>query len=314
MSKTKRKVVGVCPMCGETKELIQSHIIPALVIRALKEHGSGRLRRSQSMDRIVQDGKKPYLLCRPCDNRHSGSETKFNTRLYLPLLNGDHGPIEYGQWLKNFIIFTTYKSLICARKDGELDMPGIEPFLPAIDQAIETFNRYLTGERADDGGHTHYLTIFPNNLSSANDDVPTLALQALGGHVHSEVLITDADPDEPASCFHYVLMPQLIFWTYLEPKEMPFPRTYLDRGGRTPDVVADSGTLLLNQPREVGIHGGIAQRLHQLLHDIRQRPRDAKTIASMQKAAQQLSPGFMNGPTARFMRLAAEEARRRGES
>ncbi|GGO41203.1 hypothetical protein [Deinococcus humi] len=309
MSKKKEKVIGVCPMCGEETDLIQSHIVSRFVIEAMKARGSGRLRHSQNMDKVVQDGPKPYLLCRRCDNRHSGSETKFNTRLYQPLLDGEPGPIDYDDWLKTFVIFTTYKSLLHQRQSGLLTIEGIDPFLPAIDTAIETFRASLSGERADPGRYRHYITVIPINIDSAEDDVPDLALQALGGHTTSEVLITDADEDEPATCFHYVVMPQCIFWTYIEPQAMPIPGNY---AGVLPEEIHDSGTLLLNQPRLVGIHGGIASRLKYNLQQIRSANLKTKTLEAMQRTAENLPEDFASTPVARFRRLAEKvDAQRR---
>ncbi|GAA5512404.1 hypothetical protein Dcar01_01118 [Deinococcus carri] len=96
MEKKGKRVIGICPLCGEERELVESHIVSKLVFAHIKQRGSGYLRSMSHPNRRLQDGPKPHLLCASCDNGHSASERAFNELIYTPLLEGATGPAEYG--------------------------------------------------------------------------------------------------------------------------------------------------------------------------------------------------------------------------
>ena len=80
--------ISSCRLCGATKELQESHILPGFVFRWKKEtSATGYLRFGQQPNLRVQDGVKLHLLCRDCERR-------FNKDLGRKALDGtsEHWP------------------------------------------------------------------------------------------------------------------------------------------------------------------------------------------------------------------------------
>ena len=90
-----------CRLCGATKELQESHILPGFVFRWKKEtSATGYLRFGQQPNLRVQDGVKLHLLCRDCEQRFNNWETEFANRIFHPdKLPGSSRPRKSGsQW------------------------------------------------------------------------------------------------------------------------------------------------------------------------------------------------------------------------
>jgi hypothetical protein len=75
-----------CRLCGETKELQESHILPGFGYRWMKEtSATGYLRFGPQPNRRVQDGVKVFLLCADCEQRFNLWETQFANRIFHPM-------------------------------------------------------------------------------------------------------------------------------------------------------------------------------------------------------------------------------------
>lgn len=77
-----------CALCGQHAPLIQSHLIPAFVIRAFKANTlTGFIRHAENPNRRREDGKKLPLLCAKCDNERFGArEGSFSKAVFAPWL------------------------------------------------------------------------------------------------------------------------------------------------------------------------------------------------------------------------------------
>ena len=61
-----------CALCASTSELQASHIIPRFVFDWLRDtSATGHFRSSQIPDLRVQDGLKPRMLCKRCEQLFS---------------------------------------------------------------------------------------------------------------------------------------------------------------------------------------------------------------------------------------------------
>ena len=67
----KRSFVDQCKLCGETKNIKDSHIISKFIIMEIKNIDSQKklleFRASQRLQRERQDGPKEYLFCDNCE-------------------------------------------------------------------------------------------------------------------------------------------------------------------------------------------------------------------------------------------------------
>jgi hypothetical protein len=76
---------GQCALCKEERELKQSHITPAFVIRWIKRTRATPYLRSPINTNIPsQDGKKIPLLCADCEQLFSDVEKVFAEKIFIP--------------------------------------------------------------------------------------------------------------------------------------------------------------------------------------------------------------------------------------
>jgi len=72
------KNTGVCKLCKTTCELQESHIIPRLAIKLIRDENLNNrfYELFSKQSKIIQDGPKEYLLCSTCE-RHIGNYEKY---------------------------------------------------------------------------------------------------------------------------------------------------------------------------------------------------------------------------------------------
>src|SRR5260370_38660106 len=99
-----------CRLCGETKELQESHILPGLVYRWIKEtSATGYLRFGQQPNLRVQDGLKLHLLCDDCEQRFNQWETQFANQIFHSMTQRKAGRASYGTWLLLFCASVSWR-------------------------------------------------------------------------------------------------------------------------------------------------------------------------------------------------------------
>ena len=77
---SKPRPTGQCPLCLETAELCESHIIPELCYRPAYDQ-DGRclaIHKGKHLPQKVQHGYRQYLLCKACEERVHDWETYFS--------------------------------------------------------------------------------------------------------------------------------------------------------------------------------------------------------------------------------------------
>ncbi|MCB2353916.1 hypothetical protein [Clostridium estertheticum] len=100
-----------CALCGQTKELELSHIVPKFVIRYLKKTSLGAIRNKENLNKVVQDGEKHYLLCGDCEDLFSIYETKFANKFFYPYMKDDVKEFNYDSDLYYFLTSVSWRSL-----------------------------------------------------------------------------------------------------------------------------------------------------------------------------------------------------------
>jgi len=119
---------GICKLCQNEKELMESHIVPSFAFRWLKKtSATGFLRTVLEANKRVEDGRKQKLLCKECEHIFNKSETQFANKVYYPYVEkeldaagvaqGIIKEIQYEDWLLRFIISVHWR-LIVARSSG----------------------------------------------------------------------------------------------------------------------------------------------------------------------------------------------------
>lgn len=104
---------GICQLCKQPKELLESHIVPRFIYRHFKEtSATGYLRHNECINRRVQDGAKRRLLCAECEGNFNEWETIVANKLYYPLAKGNLISSRYGPWLLKFAVSVSWRVLL----------------------------------------------------------------------------------------------------------------------------------------------------------------------------------------------------------
>jgi hypothetical protein len=146
--------------------LQNSHVIPAFVIRYLKDtSATGHLRAPGSSGRI-QDLPTPDLLCSPCEQIFARFEREFSLRAFPKIQSDDFQGFEYGEWLLKFAVSLAWRVLtVDARDVAELT----PKWTAKIGATLEAWRKYLLG--LQNSPHTiHHLFVFPGLPDEVPDD------------------------------------------------------------------------------------------------------------------------------------------------
>lgn len=134
-----------CSLCGETRVLELSHVIPAFAFRWQKESsGSGYVRNSQEPNLRSQDGLKLHLLCEECEQRFSDWEREFANRIFYPYLERSGEVLPYGDWMLRFATSVSWRVLTYAL-DAEEIQSWPDKLLSKAKAAKASWRAYLLG-------------------------------------------------------------------------------------------------------------------------------------------------------------------------
>lgn len=196
-----------CRLCGEKKELQQSHIIPNFVIRWLKKSGGTPfLREVDDADERIQDYKEK-LLCEDCEQKFGKWETKFATKIFHPFIREQTSEIEYEEWLQLFIISISWRIIVCDRTNIE---EFEQPHKDRIREVEEHWRQILNGSRdLDFEDHSHYIC-FRRGIESVKADIPYQADFYFDRSIDAMVLPV-------FGTYVYFKFPQMFFVSCVEP-------------------------------------------------------------------------------------------------
>jgi hypothetical protein len=140
--------ISSCRLCGATKALQDSHILPGFVYRWMKEtSATGYLRFGQQPNLRVQDGLKLHLLCADCEQRFNQWETQFANQIFHPMTQGTAGRVYYGPWLLLFCASVSWRVLVYLMDGKHLDhVPAA--LLPSVARTEVTWRGFLLGSRS----------------------------------------------------------------------------------------------------------------------------------------------------------------------
>jgi len=168
--------VNTCRLCGETKELRESHILPGFVFRWQKEtSATGYVRFAQQPNRRVQDGVKLHLLCGDCEQRFNIWETEFANRVFHPMTQGKVERASYGPWLLLFCASVSWRVLVYF-KDILDDLDHVPAaLLPSVKRAELRWREFLLGSRPRPQPHEqHMWPLAGGTLTSyTHSEIPT---------------------------------------------------------------------------------------------------------------------------------------------
>jgi hypothetical protein len=243
--------ISPCRLCGETKELRESHILPGFVYRWMKEtSATGYLRFGQQPNLRVQDGIKLHLLCGGCEQRFNQWETQFANRIFHPMTQ-DAPRASYGSWLLLFCASVSWR-VLAFHIDGKHLTAVPAALLPSVERAELTWREFLLGSRPRPQPHDQHMLPLPRGAidSHTYPDMPTNINRYLFRTPEMTVASNDRDAFTyaklgPFIILGFIAMPRPKQWvgtrvnthggtigprTYVLPK--PFDEFIFDRANR----------------------------------------------------------------------------------
>ena len=187
--------ISSCRLCGATKELQESHILPGFVFRWKKEtSATGYLRFGQQPNLRVQDGVKLHLLCRDCERRFNNWETEFANRIFHPMTQGKAARACYGPWLLLFCASVSWRVLVY-HIDGNHLTHMDEALLPSVERAEHAWREFLLGNRARPQPHEQHIWPLAGGLleSYTHSEMPTNINRYLFRTTDTSVASNDRD-------------------------------------------------------------------------------------------------------------------------
>ena len=135
--------IGPCALCKEERELKQSHITPAFVVRWTKQTSATAYLRNPVHPNIpLQDVKKIRLLCWHCEQLFSEVEKIFAEKIFIPYHNHGVRSFKYDTWLQRFAISLVWRAIVKENGDGWEDKPEMAA---QVEVAANSWADFLLG-------------------------------------------------------------------------------------------------------------------------------------------------------------------------
>lgn len=166
---------GVCPLCQRVALLVQSHILPGLIVRWLREHsGSGYLRSGATPNKRSQDYIKRRLLCVDCEQLLSRWEKSFAEKYLIPYHEDSRRPVRYGPWFSRFAVSVSWRVLAWSQAKS-----GLKHLTPALRsraaEALRVWGEFLLGKQPNPGAfEQHFMPMDAVESFSGGTPPPTL--------------------------------------------------------------------------------------------------------------------------------------------
>ncbi|MBU2564242.1 hypothetical protein KKA23_01545 [Patescibacteria group bacterium] len=234
-----------CFLCGFTKPLKRSHIIPAFVIKYLKESSiTKRLRSAIAPNKRIQDAEKKFLLCIDCEVSFSKHETWFSKNIFYPYHNRKKVTSNYKNELLKFAVSLSWRTLINHfDKYKELEW---------VINAEATYRAFLNGRIKNTKPYQHHI-FFIDYAYNVNTEIIPEKIQWYLGRATDGTLVHSQNNK---IIFIYNKLCKIIIVSFISPpKNRLWKGTKIKKSGRvkTKQLVKDGlfGRFILDRAQEV---------------------------------------------------------------
>jgi len=140
----------ICALCKSDKSLSESHIIPQFVFDCIKRNSpTGFVRTIGKVNLRRQDGDKPNMLCKDCEERFSRAESIFALKIFKPFQEKDIASFTYGSWLNYFISSVNWRTLYLDNLGFHAKREFSGEKLLVLDTAEKIIADFLLSKRTD---------------------------------------------------------------------------------------------------------------------------------------------------------------------
>ncbi len=162
---------AVCPLCRDSADLCESHIIPHHVCDWLKRTSStGFLRPLGAINRRVQDGFTQKMLCRECEERFSKWEKQFAESVFVPIHDTNALTVSYEAWMAKFSVSIVWRVLMLSRKFGIANYSTHH--LSMVDSTLNAWREYLMDDSVIPKFPNIRMLILDSIIQTSNPGMP----------------------------------------------------------------------------------------------------------------------------------------------
>jgi hypothetical protein len=148
-------MIEICRLCEEKGSLRVSHIIPKFVFGWLKKtSATGKIRRSISINKRVQDGLKLPWLCIDCEMKFSRWERYFAQKIFYPLINNTD-KIFYDSSLLKFCVSISWRVLQYQLEENNIIIS--EQHAALVNNALAKWRAFMFDECDNPGSYEQHV-------------------------------------------------------------------------------------------------------------------------------------------------------------
>lgn len=226
--------MGECRLCGEIRELRNSHIIPRFVIRWMKKTGpTPFLRKAVDPDTRIQDHHEK-LLCEDCEQIFSDWEGEFAARVFYPHVRSQKDEFEYDEWMYKFVLSVSWRLMV-----SELAVWDENEHFKneVVKERLEKWEEILLGKRSvsEDPSQHHIFFADELDLVSSDPEAPE------GFELYIQRNLDGTGVYGKDHIHTYFKFPKILFFSTITPP---------DPGGFTGTRIKEKG--IIEQPQELG--------------------------------------------------------------
>lgn len=204
--------MGECRLCGETRELQNSHIIPRFVIRWMKKSGpTPFLRKAVDPDTRIQDHHEK-LLCEDCEQIFSDWEGKFAAQVFYPYVRDQKEEFEYEEWLHKFVLSISWRLLVSEMavwQEGEHSKNEV------VEERLDTWEAILLGKKSISEDPSNHHIFFTDKIDIVRSDPE--APSGFEVYMHRNIDGTSVYGENQIHT--YFKFPRILFFSTIVPSE-----------------------------------------------------------------------------------------------
>lgn len=221
-----------CALCGNKRELRDSHIIPRFVFKQLKKSGASPfLRGYENPDKRIQDYNEK-LLCPDCEQHLNKFESPVAGYIYHPYQQGDSTSFSHDDWLHRFLISINWRLIHSNLSEWE----SLSSYKQkAVEDARDIWHDViLNDEPVYKDPFSHHMVLLSDlELRADPSELPDR------WEFYRDRAI-DATVAHGAGTYYYVKLPSIAFITCIQPPHIDgFNNTEIAESGliRTPQRI-----------------------------------------------------------------------------
>lgn len=213
-----------CRLCNQYTILLKSHVIPHFIIKRFKNTAhTGYMRRSDNINKRVQDGIKVHWLCEKCEALLSQFEKAFAENVFQPL--NSVSKVSYGDWFLKFSASLSWRVLLYYRESNLLNHLTEIQF-QSLDTVEKAWKDVLLGSQPNPGIYQQHLIYLGQSIELPGNILSKNVQSYISRSIDMDVV------SSPHECFTYTKFEHFIILGFIQisPKQWNGSKIHVKHG------------------------------------------------------------------------------------